>query len=67
MTDQEKAFWEGRAAAKAGIAVFDNPYRAKALFDEQQLAEWWNQGHKASRDASARVRAKGRGRRWNAA
>lgn len=65
--DQERAFWEGRAAAKDGQPVFTNPYSANALFDENQLAEWWIQGHKAQRDARARIRAKGRSRQWNRA
>jgi hypothetical protein len=64
---QESAFWEGRRAAKDGIPAFDNPYRENALFDPLQLAEWWNQGHKARRDAKSRLRSKGRARRWNAA
>ena len=66
MTDQEQAFWEGRTAAKAGVAASDNPYQERA-FDERQLADWWYQGHKASRASQAHLRAKGRARRWNAA
>lgn len=62
LTDQEKAFWEGRAAAKSGQPVFDNPYREKALFDERQLADWWNQGHAAQRQRRAP-----RQRAWNRA
>lgn len=67
MSDHETAFWEGRAAAKDGKPTIDNPYKTNALFDEQQLAEWWYQGHKAYRDAKARARAKGRSRKWNSA
>ena len=62
LTDQEKAFWEGAAAARARQSVFDNPYREKALFDERHLAEWWNQGHAAQRQRRAP-----RQRAWNRA
>jgi len=61
-SEQEAAFWEGRAAARNGIAVSGNPHG-----NDSDLAEWWRQGFEAHKAARAKVRAKGRAHRWNEA
>lgn len=60
-SEQEAAFWEGRAAARDSIASSVNPHDG----NDSDLAEWWRQGFKAHKAARAKVKAKGRARRWN--
>lgn len=48
--DQAQAFYAGFNAAKARQPASVNPYTGSALFDPQQLAEHWFQGHKYHRE-----------------